>query len=276
VAQLGFMVDRPYVVTPHGAYSPAALRRSRVRKRLALATMERAALRRAAAIVALTDAESEQLRRWSGATPVVVIPNGVTPPPQVDPHALRRELGLPPEVRLAVFAGRLDRKHKGLDQLITGLALAPDWVLAMVGPDDRGDRALLEEQASSLGVADRCAFLGLREGSALHEALAGGDVYALCSRWEGLPLSLLEALAHGTPALVSPAVERAVPVAARGAGWACDPSNVGQTLQEIESAGEEERLRRGTAAAALSRDYRWHTVGSRLVRLYENVAAKKS
>jgi glycosyltransferase involved in cell wall biosynthesis len=91
-----------------------------------------------------------------------------------------------------------------------------------------------------------------------------------------LPLSLLEALAHGTPALVSPAVERAVPVAARGAGWVCDPSNVGQTLQEIESTGEEERLRRGIAAVALSRDYQWHAVGSRLVRLYENVAAKKS
>lgn len=272
IAQLAWALRRPYVVTPHGAYSPAALRRSRARKLVALATVERAVLRRAQAFVALTDAEAADVGRWTGRTPVVVVPNGVEPPASVDREALRRELRVAPDVPLAVFAGRLDREHKGLDHLVAGLAAAPQWVLALVGPDDRGDRALLEAQARRLGAAERCRFLGLRQGRALHEALAGADVFALCSRWEGLPLALLEALAYGVPAVVSPAVERAVPVAASGAGWVCDPADVGATLRGVAAAGEAERRRRGKAAMHLAGEYRWEQVGRRLAGLYVRLA----
>lgn len=269
VAQLARAVRKPYVLSPHGAYSPAALQRSRWRKRLALATVERRLLRRSAAVVALTAAEQKHLSIWVAGTRLVVIPNGVDPPPPADRGALRRELGLDADAPLAVFAGRLDVAHKGLDDLVAGLADAPGWTLALVGPDDRGDRAVLEAEARRLGVAERCRFLGIRQGGALHDALAGADVLALCSRWEGLPLVLLEALAHGTPAVVSPAVERAVPVAASGAGWVCNPGRVGATLAEIATLGAEERARRADAARALARGYRWEEVGARLAGLYE-------
>lgn len=268
VAQLAWAVRRPYLVTPHGAYSPAALRRSRGRKRLALASVEGAVLRRARAVVALTDAEATDLRPWVDRARVVVVPNGVDPPVAVDRDALRRELDLAAGTPLAVYAGRLDREHKGLDDLVAGLAGAPGWVLALVGPDDRGDRAELERQARHRGVAERCRFLGMRQGPALHEALAGGDVFVLCSRWEGLPLSLLEALARGVPAVVSPAVERAVPVAARGAGWVCPPGGLATVLDAVAAAGQAERRSRGAAAAALAGEYRWEAVGRALADLY--------
>ena len=271
IAQLARAVDAPYVLTPHGGYSAAALQRSGGRKRLALATVEGRLLRRASAVVALTPAEAEQLSQLVRDANVVVVPNGVDPPSPVDPDALRRELGITSEGSLAVFAGRLDATHKGLDALIDGVAEQPDWTLALVGPDDRGDRAALEARARTLGTAKRCHFLGLRQGASLHEALAGGDVFALCSRWEGLPLTLLEALAHGTPALVSPAVERAVPVAARGAGWVALPGQVGAALRAVAEVQPGGRDRYRTAARELAAEYRWDAVGWRLADLYRRV-----
>lgn len=272
VVQLARVVDCPYVFSPHGGYAAAALQRSRLRKRLALATVERRLLRRAAAVVALTEAEFEELLPWTGRTEVVVVPNGVDHPPDVDPGALRRELSLSDNDMLAVFAGRLDATHKGLDALVDGVAEAPGWTLALVGPDERGDRAGLEARARARGAVERCRFLGLRQGTALHEALAGGDVFTLCSRWEGLPLTLLEALAHGTPGLVSPAVERAVPLAARGAGWVSQPERIGATLRVVAAMDREEREIRRAAARQLAGEYRWEGVGSRMAALYEQVA----
>ena len=271
VAQLARAVGRPYVLTPHGGYSAAALQRGRGRKRLALATFEGRLLRRASAIVALTEAEARELSPWVGDARVEVVPNGVDPPPAVDRGALRRELGLGANELLAVFAGRLDAAHKGLDSLIDGVAEQPEWTLALVGPDDRGDRADLEARARTRGAAERCRFLGMRQGRALHEALAAGDVFALCSRWEGLPLTLLEALAHGTPALVSPAVERAVPVAAHGAGWVSPRERVGATLATIAAIDRSDRESYRAAARRLAHIHRWEDVGWRMAAMYAQV-----
>jgi glycosyltransferase involved in cell wall biosynthesis len=272
--QLAWAVRRPTVITPHGGYSPAALQRGRTRKRVVGAGVERPTLRRADAVVALTDAEAAHLRQWCARCRVEVIPNGVDPAPAVDRGALRRELGVGPETPVAVYAGRLDQGHKGLDHLVAGLADAPGWALALVGPDDRLDRAAIEGQARELGIRDRCHFLGLRQGERLHEALAGADAFTLTSRWEGLPLTLLEALAHGTPAVVTPPVEAAVPVAARGAGWVCAPDEVGAALRAVAALGADERAERAARARELAASYRWDAVGARLAALYERVARR--
>ena len=272
MAQLARAAARPYVVTPHGGYSAAALQRSRWRKRVALATVEGWLLCNASAVVALTPAEAAELPGCVGRSTVQVVPNGVDPPPSVDDGALRRELELGPDDLLAVFAGRLDATHKGLDRLIDAVAGEPAWTLALVGPDVRGDGAALQARARRLGAGERVRFLGLRQGPALHEALAGGDVFALCSRWEGLPLTLLEALAHGTPAVVSPPVARAVPVAARGAGWVAPPGRIGAALQ---AAAQLEACHRGSyraAALQLASAHRWETVGAQLATLYGRTA----
>ncbi|GGI05448.1 glycosyltransferase [Egicoccus halophilus] len=70
--------------------------------------------------------------------------------------------------------------------------------LAVVGrPSDAGLQARLEAFARSAGIADRIALLGFVSNPL--PLVARADVFALTSRNEGLPLSLLEALALGTP-----------------------------------------------------------------------------
>jgi glycosyltransferase involved in cell wall biosynthesis len=263
----------PYVVSPHGGYASASLARSARRKTAYKYLLERPMLRRAALRVALTDVEARDLDAFGAGRPVAVIPNGVIPAPRdLDGAAFRRELGLGPTDRLLLFVGRLDVLHKGLDVLLDGVAEAPDWRLAMVGPDVRGGRAWLLARAETLGMLSRLTVVGPRQGRALQEAFAAADCFALTSRWEGLPIALLEALSHGVPAVVSPAVDRLVGVTQAGAGWSVTGSELGPALRRLDG---DERARRAAETRALAARYDWAAVAARYEAAYAGLSGAR-
>jgi glycosyltransferase involved in cell wall biosynthesis len=126
-----------------------------------------------------------------GLPPLTTVVNAVGPAP---PAADRSELGLEPGTRLVLAVGRLaEQKNHAL--AIVALRQVPNATLAIAGEGPL--RAELERLAAETGVADRVRFLGIRTDA---RALMGAaDVVVMPSRWEGLPLSALEALASGTP-----------------------------------------------------------------------------
>ena len=261
-------LGRPYVFSPHSGYEPVSLRRSSLRKRAYTWLFERSMLRRAALVVALTEVELEHCRSYGATGPFEVIPNGVAPPPSdLDRTRFRMELGLDDDVPLAVFVGRLDVHRKGLDVLVDGCADALPWHVALVGPAFR-DVDVLERRVADLRLADRVHLPGERHGRAVLEAMASADVFTLLSRWEGLPMSLLEALSVETPAIVSRAVERVVGVEAAGAGWAVEPDELEPLLRELAGPRRYEMRSRRGAASALARRFDWGEVAERYERAY--------
>jgi glycosyltransferase involved in cell wall biosynthesis len=259
----------PYVLSPHGGYALAALARHRWRKAAWLAVVDRRLVRGAALGFALTDAEAADLRRL-GARSVAVVPNGIAPVPTVNSRAFRSAYGLREADRLGVFVGRLDIQHKGLDRAVAALAQVPAWRLALVGPDFRGGAEALRSTAVEGGVADRLILAGPRYGVGLHEALAAADLFVLASRWEGQPLSLLEALAHGVPALVTQPVEQAVGVARAGAGW-CAGDDLAAAWKAADAADGAEWQRRREAARQLVADRDWDTVALSYEEAYRRI-----
>ncbi len=259
----------PVLVSPHGGYDPISLRRSFLRKRAYSALYEKAMVRRSAAAVALTKVEAAQIRAFAGTVPTAVVPNGVAPPsPGGDGMALRGALGIDPDARLALFVGRLDVRHKGLDRLIAAAHAAPTWRFLLVGPDHRGGLQRLQRMASGLGVSERFSLVGHWEAAELADAYSAADLFILPSRWEGLPMSLLEALAHGTPALVTQEVDRLVPVSSRGAGWVSTPDDLGRLLEAIAALPSAEWSTRVDAARRLARDYDWDRVAAAYEEVY--------
>src|SRR5262245_3463048 len=131
-----------------------------------------------------------------------VVHNGIDPARFARPaggEALRAELGIPAAARVVGSVGLLN-DAKGHDILVDALARLPQDVhLLIVGHGER--EAPLREQAERLGLAGRVHLAGWRDDvSAAHDAM---DVFALPSRWEGLPYSLLEAMAAGLPCVAS-------------------------------------------------------------------------
>jgi glycosyltransferase involved in cell wall biosynthesis len=265
-------VPVPYVFSPHSGYDPSSLRRSHRRKQVFSAIFERRTLQRAALVAALTDVERAQVVAFGPTKRIVVIPNGVSPPKmRLDRATSRRRLGLPSSVPLALFVGRMDVDHKGLDLVLRGIADSDEWHAVLVGPDHRAGRARVEALAAELGVQQRVHLCGPRQGRALDEAYDAADVFVLMSRWEGMPMSLLESLAHGTPAVVSPTVERLVAIERAGAGWVATGDQLGQLLNVLSGAGTR-RIAAERAALNLAEAYDWDRVAECYETAYTSVA----
>ncbi len=66
---------------------------------------------------------------------------------------------------------------------------------------DGPERGALESQVATLGLRDRVQFLGYRPD--IPGLLAGCDLFVLPSLYEGLPLSILEAMAAGKPVVAT-------------------------------------------------------------------------
>jgi glycosyltransferase involved in cell wall biosynthesis len=82
-------------------------------------------------------------------------------------------------------------------------------------------------------------------------------------------MALLEALACGTPAIVSAEVERAVGVDETGAGWVADPRLVGEALARLRGLENAQWAVVRDAAATFAADYTWKAIGGRWEQLYD-------
>lgn len=100
---------------------------------------------------------------------------------------------------MVTLGALIPRKQQAI--VIAALAHLPDVRLALIG--DGPDRAALEQLADTLGVAQRLLWLGQLPPGAISPWLAGADVMVLPSRSEGLANAWLEALACGTPIVIT-------------------------------------------------------------------------
>ncbi|KQM67941.1 glycoside hydrolase [Sphingomonas sp. Leaf17] len=93
--------------------------------------------------------------------------------------------------------------RKGHDIVMTAIATLPGVTLVIAGTGP--DRAALETLAVGLGVAERVRFLGDVAHAALPAIIGAADVMALASASEGLANAWVEALACGTPIVITDA-----------------------------------------------------------------------
>ena len=123
-----------------------------------------------------------------------LIHNGVTVDPSTAPRrAAAAELVLGCTARLA--------PPKDIDTMLRALALpeAAPWTLRVFG--EGPDREQLEGLRAELALEGRATFLGSRDD--IPAQLADCDAFSLISDWEGLPYSILEAMAAQLPVIAT-------------------------------------------------------------------------
>lgn len=232
------------------------------------------------ATVAVSEVVEEGLLRRVPRARVHLIPNGVPVPPrpsQEDRERARAALGVEPGALVLGTVANL-RSSKAQDILIEAFAIVsrerPDTRLVMVGAD-QGSGPMLREVVGRLRLADRVSFLGPR-GDAV-ELMCGFDVFVLSSRFEGLPLALLEAMMRAVP-VVSTAVG-GIPTAVESgvSGRLAAPGSPGaladailKTLADADGARRMGEAARRRAVA----DFSVGAMVAKYERVYEQVLTK--
>jgi glycosyltransferase involved in cell wall biosynthesis len=195
----------PYVLEPIGMFTPIV--RSLLLKRIYHQLLGRELLAGASVLVATSEQELRELQAGGMAKEKIVLRRNGVAFPREFPHRglFRSSLMLPDEAQLILFLGRLSEK-KSPDVLLNAfatLASDPSLHLAFVGPDEAGMRARLEATAARLALRSRVHFCGPLEGNAKWAAYRDADIFVLPSQNENFGNTAAEAVAAGTPVVLT-------------------------------------------------------------------------
>ena len=234
--------------------------------------------RRADAFVAVSPSDRLRMIELERIPPekVVLIPNGIPDRPAGDGERARRELGIAvTESVVGTVCGL--RPEKEIETTLRALGrLAPHRPrLRFVVVGDGPERRRLERLASELGVAT--AFLGHRPNAEVPDLLAAMDVVVLSSRFEGMPLAVLEWMAAGK-AIVASRVGGIPAILEDGQDGVLVPPRdyvafAGEIARLLDDPRERRRL--GEAAQRRQREqFRFDQTIAKLESLYDGLHTK--
>ncbi|CAN5388196.1 glycosyltransferase [soil metagenome] len=272
---------RGYVLFPHGMLDPwfrEAYPKKHLKKTLYWLARERAVVNGARRV--LFTAEEERLLA-QGCFPGYAAKEHVlgygADAPESDPVSDFLAFGdTVPELAgrpYLLFLGRLHEK-KGCDLLLRAFARVygdeRDFRLVMAGPDHTSHRPTLERLASELGVSGQVLWPGMLSGNAKQGALRGAEAFVLPSHQENFGVAVAEALAVGTPVLVSNRVNIWREIEEDGAGLVAPDDEEGTAdllahWQAMRPADQE--VMRKRALACFHRRFRMSGVAERFERV---------
>lgn len=226
--------------------------------------------RRLDALLTLTEAD---LERWTDYLGDADVRTGVIPNPT--PFEIRDPAPLTAKVVIA--AGRLT-PQKGFERLIDAFVpltrTHPDWQLRIFGNGQKWGE--LNARVERADVGGRIVMGGVTQE--LESELAGASVYAMSSRYEGLPMVLLEAMSKGVPPVSFDCPE--------GPRQLIDDGRNGLLVKEGDVPGLTDALRRtmddhdlrtrlGAAAMETARSYSAEAVTDRWEDLVAQIVASR-
>jgi glycosyltransferase involved in cell wall biosynthesis len=269
----------PYLLAPRGMLVADLLkRRGTLRKTLWIRLVERQTLARAAALHVTSELEATELRRLAEKMaielPAVLhLPNGVEAERDDTSATLSPAVAAALERRpLVLFLGRLSWK-KGLDRLVEALPHAPRATLAIAGGDEEGMGPGLLALAQLRGVRDRVLLLGPVQGAERAALLHRSALLALTSYSENFGNAALEAMAAGTPVVLTEEVGLAAEVERSGAGLVTpgDPAALGASIERLLSNPTLLRAMGIRGSDAVAEGYRWDRIAVATERAYLDI-----
>nr|WP_249173141.1 glycosyltransferase [Burkholderia vietnamiensis] len=202
---------KPYLISPHGMLDRWILRRSRIKKWIALAGYERAHLSGATCFHALSLEEARGIRDAGFKQPIAIIPNGVDMPVTEVQSRPPWWNGSYEGKRLLLYFGRLHPK-KGLDNLLSAWKsmfqenkLGPGLELIVGGWGDQSYIDHLQRIVENRAADYRVRFVGPQFEEAKRQTYAACHGVILPSFSEGLPMVPLEAWSLGVPCALTDA-----------------------------------------------------------------------
>lgn len=273
----------PYIVRPLGSLATWSMQQKTWRKRALWHVAAKRMLHRSAAIHFTSHEEQRQAESRFHLRRGVVIPLGIDESLfncdlRVARQHFRRRY---PALEAHPFVLALARLHpvKQIELLIHAFLDLPPradlqtWKLVIAGDEQPDYVKVLQELVRQRGGESSVLFTGWLDGIEKHAVLQEAALLAQPSLHENFGLSIAEAMASGTPVLVSPQINLSEDIRRAHAGWVV-PSERQVVCQALEEAlcRPDERQMRGLAGQAFVRKhYGWPRVAEQLIQLYQSI-----
>jgi glycosyltransferase involved in cell wall biosynthesis len=269
----------PYIVRPLGQLCEWSLTQSAFKKQLYLKLIERSNLTHSQALHFTAIQEQQEAVPLNLLVSSFVLPHGLSISPVIlNAHErLRQYLNLPADEPIVLFLSRLHPK-KGLDYLIPALAKLIDqrFTFVLAGSGSSEYEAELQSLIVSNNIQERTISVGFVTGELKELLLQGSNVFALTSYSENFGISVLEALAAGLPALVTPGVALAGLVGEQHLGYVSelDVASIATSIRKNIENPNAAKVMGNRARQFILENYTWESISTRLISTYEQVQSK--
>jgi len=230
---------------------------------------------------------SEELARLSvekdGLSPekVVAVPNGIDVerfirPIDISAARWKNDIGIPENAKVAIMVARLNpiKNHELFIRALAELKDMTDVHAVFVGDGELLNT--LTQLTKFLGLENKIHFLGYRQD--IEKFLWISDVFVLCSKTEGLPLCLLEAMAAKVPILITDTANRAGLIT-HGVNGQIAENNVKSLATALTNALKDTVYYKKMAEKGfdfVKEHYSLKTMMSRYQCIYERILKEKS
>lgn len=182
------------------------------------------------------------------------------------------ELALFRDRPVILTVARLDQQ-KGLLFLLEAAAQVPDAVFVIVG--EGPERGTLQTKCQDLGLENRVIFAGFRQD--IPAWLGHCTLFVLPSLYEGVPISLLEAMAAGKPVIASAIPGNMEALTHAESGWLVAPGDAGALANAIRILLADPNLAQRLASAGQSRiktEFSSWAINQQVVKVYDELLEK--
>lgn len=264
--------NKPLIVSPRGMLTSPALSYAPNKKKLFWKFLQEPAYRRAACWHATSSEEARDLRNFGIRAPIAIIPNGIDVPSNI------QKIDFLKSQKTILFLGRLHPK-KGVDVLLDAWSEIafelPEWRVRIIGPNESGYRQEMEARLLQLG-APRVTFEDAIFNTEKQAAFDDADVFVLPTRTENFGISVAEALASGTPAIVSKSAPWSG-LNSEHCGWWINEGvrPLVEALRAATNLSDAERQKMGERGRAfVKREFDWQCVAQKTIEVYRWISGR--
>lgn len=260
----------PYLVEPHGGTSIENAKKSKVKKRIANILYANKFINHAAGIIYLNKNEASECVFSKLRKDYAVIPNGT------NFHGIEGKRK-PDVVIRFIFLARIDIIQKGLDLLFPaieevnktrfkdkvefhfyGKARVPEW------------EKMFDEFMSK--SSKNVFYHGPVDGTEKKRAFLNADIFILTSRYEGMPMAVLEALSYGVPCLLTPQTNMADIIEENRCGWitSLTVKDISNTIITAIDDYINHRESLVNNAQKSARQFEWNVIAENSIKAYSH------
>lgn len=207
----------PYIIIPRSELTQQAQQKKAWKKMIGNLLYFNNLARKAMAIQYLSNQEYvESGDRWNKNS--LVIPNGTEIKENYKTDFSESAIK-------AVYIGRYEQYQKGLDILLESISRIKDelrkvgFQLSMYGVDQEGAVVSMQNLIGKYGINDLILINDAVYGTEKEQILKQSDVFVMTSRFEGMPMGLIEALSFGLPCLATVGTNLTPEIEKYNAGW---------------------------------------------------------
>ena len=260
----------PFIIVPHGGLTKQAQSIKKLKKKVANILLFIYFFNKATAFHFLSEAERNESLDVADS---FIIPNGMT---------LKSNTLKTIENTTFTYIGRISIFHKGLDLLIEGVCKIKDYLenndvtINIYGPENE-DSIVLKKMISRYGLENIISINGPVTDQNKLNILLGTTYFIQTSRFEGVPMGILEALSYGIPCCVTEGTNLSQYIEMYNAGFTsdCDSNSISKMI--IKAVNNKSMLQdmHANSKQLILDNFSWDMISKKYMDTYTEIIDKQ-